>query len=539
VSNDVGKAIAESPALHSSLPNCTVFETVAYLFDWFSAHPSLSKEAFSKNLQLWHSLLPEGNLLPTSYQEAYKIIRPYLLPEIVFHVCINDCIIYRGDYKDSVSCPKCNEPRFLVKNIPRRTFHYLPLGPKIIRSYGTEEISCILQSHGRQIGEVTDRGIMRDIHDSPKWKEAFSTSGTFKGDPRGVALSLCLDGLNPWSKNKSNYSMWPIVLAQLNLPRNVRYHFANLLLLGIIPSQAQGKEPKNLDPFLEVLVDEILFLSSCKVYDAYRKAPFDVKVDIMIYVLDYQGLGKVFSLTGTGSYRGCGWCMQRGQYCQHLKKVVYPGNRRFLPTDHSLRKDSQNFPEHLEETRERPPQRSFHQDVWFHKAHGNAKNNAQSTRIALGTGCRGMPVLAKNRKFDRVEQTVPDTMHTVAVQVKHLINCIAMKAPEDSLAVRLQEKSLGRFEQSWPNAASSTSHDGTCEKSSRGSRKKKKSDRETTSLPTAPFGLTKTKMEEADQRAKEIRVPAGDKFRPGPIFSRISRLNSHEWKEVRQSKITN
>ena len=32
---------------------------------------------------------------------------------------------------------------------------------------------------------MSNRGIMRDIHDSPKWKEAFAASGTFKGDPRG------------------------------------------------------------------------------------------------------------------------------------------------------------------------------------------------------------------------------------------------------------------------------------------------------------------------------------------------------------------
>lgn len=78
-------------------------------------------------------------------------------------------------------------------------------------------------------------------------------------------------------------------------------------------------------------------------------------------------------------------------------------------------------------------------------------------RIATGTGCRGMPVLAKNPMFDRAEQTVPDTMHTVVVQVKHLVKCIAGKAPEDSLTVRLQEKSLGRFQQSSPNAACSIS----------------------------------------------------------------------------------
>lgn len=147
VLQDVKDAIVKSPALHSSL-TCTLFETVVYLFDWFCSHPSLSKEAFSKNLQLWHSLLPEGNLLPTSYQEAYKIIRPYLVPEVVFHGCINDCILYRGKYKDSVVCPTCKEPRFGSKNNPRRTFHYLPLGPRLVRNFGTEDISFLLQSHG-------------------------------------------------------------------------------------------------------------------------------------------------------------------------------------------------------------------------------------------------------------------------------------------------------------------------------------------------------------------------------------------------------
>ena len=532
LSLDVDEAIAESPPLHSSLTT-TLFEAIIYLFDWFSSHPSMSKEAFSKNLQLWHSILPKGNLLPTSYQEAYRIIKPYLVPEVVFHVCINDCILYRGEHEDSASCPKCNEPRFKMKNIPRRTFHYLPLGPRLVRSYGTEGISYMLQSHGGEIGEQKNEGRMEDIHNSPKWKKAFSVNGSFHGDPRGVALSLCLDGLNPWSKNKCNYSMWPIVLAQLNLPRKIRYKFANLLLVGFIPSQAEGKEPKDLDPFLEVLVDEIIFLSSCKLYDAYRKAPFQAKVEIMIYILDYQGLGKVFCLTGTGSYRGCGWCMQKGQYCKHLSKVVYPGNRRFLPAGHQLRKDSRNFPEHSEEKRERPPYRSFHQDVSFHKAHDNSKNNAQSARIATGTGCRGTYVLAKkNPSFDRVEQSMPDAMHTIAVQVKHIVKCIAGKAPEDSLAVRSLEKSLGRFKESWPQTSVAGGLHSSKDDSA-GSKQKKKTKKEAaTSLPNAPFGLTRKQMEQADQRVKEIRVPAGDTFRLGAIFSRVSRLNSHEWKEV-------
>ena len=62
----------------------------------------------------------------------------------------------------------------------------------------------------------------------------------------------------------------------------------------------------------------------------------------------------MFCLLGTGSYRGCGWCMQKGQYCKQLYKVDYPGNRRFQPSDCQQRKDCNNFPEQLEEKIERP-----------------------------------------------------------------------------------------------------------------------------------------------------------------------------------------
>ena len=151
----------------------------------------------------------------------------------------------------------------------------------------------------------------------------------------------------------------------------------------------------------------------------------------------------MFSLTGTGSYRACALCMFQGQYCKHLSKMVYAGNRRFLPIEHELRKDQHNFPQHSAELRGRPVYRKFQQDLSFHKAYDNAKNKTQSSRVASGTGCRGVYMLAqKCPGFDRVQQTMPDAMHTVAVQVKHLHRCLAGKASEDSLAVRKQEMEL-------------------------------------------------------------------------------------------------
>lgn len=237
-------------------------------------------------------MLSKGNLLPTSFKDAYRIIKPYVVPEVVYHVCPNDCILFRGEYKDKTICPKCNSPRFKGQNTPMRTFHYLPLGRRFKRNYGTATISELLQSHSGEKSSSDTK--MHDIHDSPKWKEAYSSSGVFQGDSRGLRLSMCLDGLNPWSKNKTNYSMWPIVLGQLNLPRDKRLNFSNILLVGIIPAQTSGKEPNNLDPYLEVLLDEIMYLSSHQLYDAYRKKAFQLKVAVLLYVLDYPGIGKFF-----------------------------------------------------------------------------------------------------------------------------------------------------------------------------------------------------------------------------------------------------
>lgn len=147
-----------------------------------------------------------------------------------------------------------------------------------------------------------------------------------------------------------------------------------------------------------------------------------------------------------------------------------------------------------------------------------------------------MHVLARKMPgFDRVEQTMPDAMHTVAVQVKHLHRCLAGKVPEDSLSVRKQEMSMKKFPECWPTTAtesttkSSDTHGLATKKSKRINQKEVEG---SITLPPAPFGLNKQQLEEADRRTKHISVPAGDPYSPRSIFSRMLRLNSHEWKEV-------
>ena len=48
------------------------------------------------HLKFLHGSFPEGNVCPTSIEEAKKIACPLDLPHIRYHACINDCIIYQN-----------------------------------------------------------------------------------------------------------------------------------------------------------------------------------------------------------------------------------------------------------------------------------------------------------------------------------------------------------------------------------------------------------------------------------------------------------
>lgn len=300
--------VAQTPLFDGA--EVTVLQALVHYFSWFTQHPSMSKEALSNILHIHHHhILPKGNKLPDSYMAAMKVIQPFLVKPIIFDCCPNDCIVFRGDYEALEECPKCDAKRFTPKRLPKKRYSYLPIAPRLARMFESQNIAQILQNHA--VRSHDDESTMYDIQDSPRWKNAYSKEGIFLGDSRGIAFSLCTDGVNPFSKNRVVYSMWPIVLTLLNLPRNIRNLFGNLMLVGIFPGNGT-KEPGSLNPYLEILVDEMLPLSNQQLYDSYRKAPFMLKVDILLYILDYPGINKVFGTMGSGAYQGCSWCEIEG-----------------------------------------------------------------------------------------------------------------------------------------------------------------------------------------------------------------------------------
>ena len=306
----------------------TVLEAVAHHMLWFTDHPGISKDALSVILHMQHhSILPQPNLLPFSCSGALGLIEPFLIKPLEFDVCPNDCVIFCGEHAALVRCPMCNSDRYKKKDIPFRRFRYLPVGPRLERLFGTASLAQLVQAHALP----PTVSLMSDIHHSPMWNEAYSDGGVFNGDPRGIALGICADGVNPFSHLRTTYSMCPIVLSLLNLLRKIRHNFGNLLLVGIVPGNGRH-EAKSIQPYLEILVDELLSLSKATVFDAYQQAEFKLNVEILLHILDYPGIGKLFNIAGSGAYSGCAWCDIRGtlayfyfinNYCNKFLSAIY------------------------------------------------------------------------------------------------------------------------------------------------------------------------------------------------------------------------
>ena len=149
----------------------TLLEAIAEYLHWFTKHPGTSKQALSEILYMQHhTILPKDNMLPDSYKKAIRIVKSYLVEPTLYDVCPNDCIIYRNHMSDLEKCPKCNTERFKSNGSVRpRSLCYLPLGPRLMRLFGTSNLAKLVQEHGK----VSHSPVMHDIHDAPVRKDAY------------------------------------------------------------------------------------------------------------------------------------------------------------------------------------------------------------------------------------------------------------------------------------------------------------------------------------------------------------------------------
>jgi len=101
---------AETP-LYSQCAKYTKVAAIMGLYK-IKVKSGMSESYFDQLLALIHDMLPKENVLPNSTDEVKKFLKQFGFGYDVIHACKNDCILYRKQYEDSVSCPRCSESRW-------------------------------------------------------------------------------------------------------------------------------------------------------------------------------------------------------------------------------------------------------------------------------------------------------------------------------------------------------------------------------------------------------------------------------------------
>jgi hypothetical protein len=93
-------------------------------------------------------VLPSDNVLLDSCEEVMQLLKMLSGEYISYHACLNDCILYRGEYAEKEICLKCGHDRYHKSNKngkshgpPHKILRHMPIIPRIQRLLRCKELT--------------------------------------------------------------------------------------------------------------------------------------------------------------------------------------------------------------------------------------------------------------------------------------------------------------------------------------------------------------------------------------------------------------
>jgi hypothetical protein len=353
------------PLFPSCKPEQKKLGTTLEMLKW-KATNGVTDKGFGELLKIVKNMLPEGNELPSTTYEAKKMVCPLGLDVQKIHACLNDCILYRGEYENLEACPVCSALRYKIrrddpgdvdgepvkKRVPAKLVWYFPIIPRLKRFFKNKDNAKLIRWHKE---DRKEDHMIRHPADGSQWRNLNREYPQFDNDPRNIRFALSADGMNPYGEFGSAHSTWPVTLCMFNLPPWLCLKRKFIMMPVLIEGP---KEPGNdIDVFLQPLMDDLLLLwkeEGVHVWDEYKQESFNLRALLFVCINDWPALAKLSGQSNMG-YMACTHCYDETDsiYLKHCKKCVYMGHRRFLPTDHPLRTEGKHF-KGEPETRRKP-----------------------------------------------------------------------------------------------------------------------------------------------------------------------------------------
>ncbi|CAN6575551.1 unnamed protein product [Malus baccata var. baccata] len=301
----------------------------------------MSNKTFGALLKLLKDVFPFCEKLPTSNDGAKKIVVELGIHYEKIDACKNDCIIYYKEHANATQCPTCKLSRWRTQEKGKKK-----KGKK--RLYMSSKTTADMRWHSKDL--VKD-DVLRHPADSEQWKSFDQIHESFGIEPRNVRLGLAIDGFNPFGKMNLLHSTWPVLLFPYNLLpwmcMNERYIFMSLLIPG---PTSPGND---IDVYLRSLIDELqtLWENGVETYDISTRKNFQMRAALMWTINDYPAYAYMSGWSTQGRL-ACPYCASKTSHrsLSHGSKMCYMGHRRFLPSNHSWRKQKSKFDNTREKT---------------------------------------------------------------------------------------------------------------------------------------------------------------------------------------------
>jgi hypothetical protein len=152
------------------------------------------------------------------------------------YACLNDHIIYYGQYALENEFPQCQISRYrtdkVSKKVPRKVLHYIPIIPRFQWLFRCQSIAQFMDFHAKNRSRDD---VLRIPADGSALKYIEEKWSIFKEEPHNVRLSLAANGVNPFGELRSTYSVWPVFFINIILPPWMLIKREHKMLAMIVP----------------------------------------------------------------------------------------------------------------------------------------------------------------------------------------------------------------------------------------------------------------------------------------------------------------